>query len=49
MQSANLSPKDRDVGLVFQNYALFPHLSAFDNMAYGLKVRRESGPKSAKK
>ena len=47
--ATNLSPKDRDVGLVFQNYALFPHLSAFDNMAYGLKVRRESGPEIRQK
>jgi len=42
--ATNLSPKHRDTGMVFQNYALFPHLSAFDNMAYGLTVRRESAP-----
>src|SRR5262245_6426790 len=33
-------PHRRDVGLVFQNYALFPHLSVFDNIAFGLKLRR---------
>ena len=35
-----LPPEDRGVGIVFQNYALFPHMSVFDNIAYGLKVRR---------
>src|ERR1700747_2864095 len=33
-------PHRRDVGLVFQNYALFPHLTVFDNIAFGLKLRR---------
>jgi spermidine/putrescine transport system ATP-binding protein len=36
----NSSPNRRDVNMVFQNYALFPHLSVFDNIAYGLKRRR---------
>src|SRR5438132_14242336 len=34
-----LEPKDRDIAMVFQNYALYPHMSVFDNMAYGLKSR----------
>ena len=37
--SNNLSPKDRDVAMVFQNYALYPHMSVYDNMAFGLKMR----------
>ena len=39
-----LPPKDRDVAMVFQNYALYPHMTAYDNMAFGLKMR--SFPKS---
>ena len=35
----DLEPKDRDIAMVFQNYALYPHMSVFDNMAYGLKIR----------
>ena len=34
----NLEPKDRDIAMVFQNYALYPHMSVFDNMAYGLRI-----------
>ena len=37
-------PMDRDIAMVFQNYALYPHMSVFDNMAYGLKIART--PKS---
>ncbi|MBN2413090.1 sn-glycerol-3-phosphate ABC transporter ATP-binding protein UgpC [candidate division KSB1 bacterium] len=33
-------PKDRDIAMVFQNYALYPHMSVYDNMAFGLKLRR---------
>ncbi len=34
-----LEPKDRDIAMVFQNYALYPHMSVYKNMAYGLKIR----------
>lgn len=34
-----VEPKDRDIAMVFQNYALYPHMSVFENMAYGLKLR----------
>ncbi len=36
----DLQPKDRDIAMVFQNYALYPHMSVFDNMAFGLKLRK---------
>lgn len=36
----NVEPKDRDIAMVFQNYALYPHMSVYDNMAFGLKLRR---------
>jgi multiple sugar transport system ATP-binding protein len=36
----NVVPKDRDIAMVFQNYALYPHMSVFDNMAFGLKLRK---------
>ncbi len=35
-------PKDRDIAMVFQNYALYPHMTVFDNMAFGLKLRKYS-------
>ncbi len=35
----DVPPKDRDIAMVFQNYALYPHMSVFDNMAFGLKLR----------
>jgi len=35
----NLEPKDRDIAMVFQNYALYPHMSVYGNMAYGLRIR----------
>jgi multiple sugar transport system ATP-binding protein len=36
----DISPKDRDIAMVFQNYALYPHMTVFDNMAFGLKIRK---------
>ncbi len=36
----DVSPKDRDIAMVFQNYALYPHMSVFNNMAFGLKLRK---------
>ncbi len=42
-------PGKRDIGMVFQNYALFPHLSAYENMAYGLRLRKESSYDIGKK
>jgi multiple sugar transport system ATP-binding protein len=36
----NVAPKDRDIAMVFQSYALYPHMTVFDNMAFGLKLRR---------
>lgn len=36
----NLEPKERDIAMVFQNYALYPHMSVYENMAYGLKIAR---------
>ncbi|MEM6783340.1 MAG: sn-glycerol-3-phosphate ABC transporter ATP-binding protein UgpC [Bacteroidota bacterium] len=36
----DVSPKDRDIAMVFQNYALYPHMSIYDNMAFGLKLRK---------
>src|SRR5947208_15615365 len=38
----DLPPKDRDIAMVFQNYALYPHMNVFDNMAFGLKLRKYS-------
>lgn len=34
------APKDRDIAMVFQNYALYPHMTVYDNMAFGLKLRK---------
>ena len=36
----HVEPSDRDIAMVFQNYALYPHMSVFDNMAYGLKIAK---------
>lgn len=38
--SNDISPKDRDIAMVFQNYALYPHMTVYDNMAFGLKIRK---------
>ena len=38
----DVPPKDRDIAMVFQNYALYPHMSVYDNMAFGLKLRKYS-------
>ena len=39
----DVSPKDRDIAMVFQNYALYPHMSVYDNMAFGLRLRELPG------
>ncbi|MGA1697686.1 MAG: ABC transporter ATP-binding protein, partial [Ilumatobacteraceae bacterium] len=44
----DLTSKDRDIAMVFQNYALYPHLSVADNIAFGLRLRKESKEKIAK-
>ncbi len=36
----DVQPKDRDIAMVFQNYALYPHMTVYDNMAFGLKLRK---------
>ncbi len=41
---ARLDPAERDIAMVFQNYALYPHMTVFDNMAYGLRIRGLSRP-----
>ncbi len=40
----NTAPKDRDIAMVFQNYALYPHMTVYDNMAFGLKLRKMPKP-----
>jgi len=40
----NVPPKDRNIAMVFQNYALYPHMSVYENMAFGLKLRKYPGP-----
>jgi len=42
-------PKDRDIAMVFQNYALYPHMTVFDNMAFGLKLRKFAKPEIARR
>ncbi|MDW4497390.1 sn-glycerol-3-phosphate ABC transporter ATP-binding protein UgpC [Sulfitobacter sp. D35] len=43
----HVEPMDRDIAMVFQNYALYPHMSVFDNMAYGLKIAKVPKPEIA--
>jgi len=43
----DLAPRERDLAMVFQNYALYPHMNVRDNLAYGLKMRRTPKPESA--
>ncbi len=43
----NVAPKDRDVAMVFQSYALYPHMTVYENMAFGLKLRKT--PKTVEK
>src|SRR5262245_13578770 len=45
----NLPPMDRDIAMVFQNYALYPHMSVFHNMAFGLKMRKFEKPEIDKR
>src|SRR6195952_1366407 len=44
-----LAPMDRDIAMVFQNYALYPHMSVYDNMAFGLKMRKFARPEIDKR
>lgn len=45
----NVAPKDRDIAMVFQNYALYPHMNVFENMAFALKLRHMKGEQIKKK
>src|ERR1035441_7804699 len=45
----DLPPKDRDITMVFQNHALYPHMSAYDNMAFGLTLRHHPKPEINKR
>ncbi len=40
----DIAPKDRDIAMVFQNYALYPHMTVYDNIAFGLKLRKMPKP-----
>src|ERR1700723_4412658 len=44
-----LPPMDRDIAMVFQNYPLYPHMSVYDNMAFGLKMRKFDKPEIQKR
>jgi multiple sugar transport system ATP-binding protein len=45
----DVAPKDRDIAMVFQNYALYPHMSVYDNLAFGLKLRKYDRTEIAKR
>ena len=45
----DVSPKDRDIAMVFQNYALYPHMTVYDNLAFGLKLRKFPKPEIKKR
>jgi len=45
----DVAPKDRDIAMVFQNYALYPHMTVYENMAFGLKIRKVPKAEIAKK
>src|ERR671935_1312315 len=44
-----VAPKDRDIAMVFQNYALYPHMTVFENMAFGLRLRKIKRPEVKEK
>src|SRR5438093_8081354 len=45
----DVAPKDRDIAMVFQNYALYPHMSVYENLAFGLKLRKFPKPEIKKR
>src|SRR6266516_4106894 len=45
----DVAPKDRDIAMVFQNYALYPHMTVFQNMAFGLRLRKMRKPEIKKR
>ena len=45
----NVEPKDRNIAMVFQNYALYPHMTVYENMSYGLRIRRMPGEEIRKR
>lgn len=49
MRVNEMEPMDRNIAMVFQNYALYPHMSVFDNMAYGLKIAKTPRPEIAER
>src|SRR5690348_8046513 len=45
----DVEPKDRNIAMVFQNYALYPHMTVYENMSYGLRIRRMQGDEIRKR